>query len=403
MVVDPAVVVATIGGAVDRRGSPLAIRFNYPTPVGREIEYITQATLDGRTSMAGPFTERVSEILREAHDAPEVLLTASCTDALEMSAMLLDIKPGDVVIVPSFTFVSTALAFAREGAQIRFCDIEPTTLGVDPESVAALMDDRVRAIVPVHYAGVGCAINEIQTIAESTGRVEVVEDNAHGLFGAVDGKPLGSFGRFSTLSFHETKNFVCGEGGALVINDEADVDRAYTLRDKGTNRRQFMQGNVAKYTWVDTGSSFGMSDILAAYLLAQLEQKDEVLAARKRIIELYSEALTDLQAEFGVTLPTVPADRTSAYHMFYLLLATAEQRSHVLAKMNADDIHPTFHYLPLHRATAAANVTDGTQSCPVTDDVSARLLRLPFYNTLSESDVDQVVTSLSSALRSAGG
>jgi len=378
----------------------VAIRFNYPTPVGREIEYISEATFDGRTSMGGPFTERVAEILREAHGVPEVLLTASCTDALEMSAMLLDISPGDVVIVPSFTFVSTALAFAREGATIRFCDIEPDTLGVDPDSVAALMDDRVRAIVPVHYAGIGCDIEPILRIAEA-GDADVVEDNAHGLFGAIDGKPLGTYGRFSTLSFHETKNFVCGEGGALVINDPADVDRAFTLRDKGTNRRQFMAGNVAKYTWVDTGSSFGMSDILAAYLLAQLEEKDAVLAARKRITELYRDALSDVVGEFEITIPTVPDNRTSAYHMFYLLLENEPQRSQVLAKMNADDIHPTFHYLPLHRAAAAEGVVDHhQQECPVTDDVSARLLRLPFYNTLSEGDVDQVVASLTSALRS---
>ena len=381
------------------RGGDVAIRFNYPTPVGREIEYISQATLDGRTSMGGPFTERVSEILRTAHNAPEVLLTSSCTDALEMSAMLLDISPGDVVIVPSFTFVSTALAFAREGATIRFCDIDPDTLGADPESIEQLMDDRVKAIVPVHYAGIGCQIEGIVDVARRFG-TDIVEDNAHGLFGSIDGKPLGTYGRFSTLSFHETKNFVCGEGGALVINDAADVDRAFTLRDKGTNRRQFMAGNVAKYTWVDTGSSFGLSDILAAYLLAQLEQKDTVLAARKRITELYREALVDVVEEFGITVPTVPNTRTSAYHMFYLLLANEEQRSTVLGKMNADDIHPTFHYLPLHRSTAAEGVSDGVQHCPVTDDVAGRLLRLPFYNTLSDGDIDQVVTSLTSALRS---
>lgn len=381
----------------------MTIRFNYPTPVGRELEYLGQATADGRTSMGGPFSQRAADLLARAHGAADVLLTASCTDALEMSALLLDLEPDDVVIVPSFTFVSTALAFVREGVKVRFCDIEPDTLGADPEHVASLLDDRVRAVVPVHYAGIGCRINELADAVAPYERIDIVEDNAHGLFGAVGDTPLGTFGRFSTLSFHETKNFVCGEGGALVVNRPEDVERAYILRDKGTNRRNFMNGQVDKYTWVDTGSSFGMSDLLAAYLLAQLEQKETVLANRSRVTELYRDSLVGRVEQYGVTVPSTPADRTSAFHMFYVLLDSPEQRDHVIQKMRGDDIIPTFHYLPLHRADAAQAVSDGEQHCPVTDDIAGRLLRLPFYNTLSEGDVDRVVESFIIALASAGG
>ena len=249
------------------------IRFNLPTVAGRELEYMADAVAVGHLSSDGPFTTKVVDLLRDSHAAADVVLTTSCTAALEMSAMLLDLRPGDTVIVPSFTFVSTALAFAREGARIVFADIERDTLGVDPDHVAELMDESVRAVVAVHYAGIGCQVDRLRGVLRQHTGVDLIEDNAHGLFGALGDRPLGSFGRFSTLSFHETKNFICGEGGALVLNDGRDVDRAHVVLDKGTNRRAFMLGQVDKYSWVDIGSSFGLSELLAAYLLGQLEQR----------------------------------------------------------------------------------------------------------------------------------
>ena len=257
---------------------------------------------------------------RRETGAHEVLMTTSCTAALELSAMLLDLKPGDTVIVPSFTFTTTALAYARQGAGLVFCDIEPRTLGLDPEHLASLLDEHVRAVVVVHYAGVACDIDGIRAVLADWPDVDLIEDNAHGLFGSWHDQPLGSFGRFAALSFHETKNFVCGEGGALLLNDPRDVDRARVLYDKGTNRRAFMLGQVDKYTWKDTGSSFGLADVLAAYLLAQLEQREVIQAKRRAVHEHYAPALAPQADELGFELMEVPPGSDSAYHMFYVLL-----------------------------------------------------------------------------------
>ncbi len=251
------------------------IPFNRPCLAGRELEYIAEAIRHGHSASGGPFTARAVELLRAATGAADVLLTTSCTDALEMAAMLVGIQPGDVVVVPSFTFTSTALAFAREGARLRFCDIERDTLGLDPLDVERVLDERVKAIVTVHYAGVPSAVDALGALAGRVGAT-LIEDNAHGLFATHLGRPLGSFGRFSTISFHETKNFVCGEGGALVVNDPADGDAAHVLLDKGTDRKRFLEGLVDKYSWRDLGSSFGLSDILAAFLVAQLEEADTI-------------------------------------------------------------------------------------------------------------------------------
>ncbi len=258
------------------------IPFNRPTIEGDELLYVRQAIEGGHTSSSGPFSQKASRLLQEATGAAEVLMTTSCTDALEMSAMLLDIRPGDTVIVPSFTFVTTALAYVRQGARLLFADIEPTTLGLDPDHVAELLEPSVRAVVPVHYAGIACDVEGLAKALEGWDRADMVEDNAHGLFGSYQGSPLGSFGRYATLSFHETKNFVCGEGGALLINRPHDVARAHVVYDKGTNRRAFMLGEVDKYSWKDTGSSFGMSDLTAAYLVGQLEQRQAILGKRER-------------------------------------------------------------------------------------------------------------------------
>lgn len=368
--------------------------FNQPYLEGRELEYIRAAVEAGHTSSSGPFAKRCSELLGAAMGAPDVLLTTSCTDALEMAAMMLDLTPDDTVIVPSFTFVSTALAFARAGARLLFCDIEPRTLGLDPHHLAELMDDSVRAVVPVHYAGVAVDVEGMNAVLREYPAVDVIEDNAHGLFATYRDQPLGSLGRFSTLSFHETKNFTCGEGGALVINRASDVDRAHVLYDKGTNRRAFMLGQVDKYSWQDLGSSFGLGELLAAYLYAQLEQRNKILSLRRRVFERYQSLLEPHRDEFGFQLPFVPADREQGYHMFYVLLRTRGERDRALAAMHAQNITATFHYVPLHSAEGAKPFMARWTDCPVTDDISGRLLRLPFYNHLGDQDAQRVVDTL---------
>lgn len=370
------------------------IPFNRPSIEGDEIRHISEAVEQGHTSADGPFSARVAAILEADVGSAGVLLTTSCTAALEMSAMLLDIRPGDTVVVPSFGFVTTALAFVRQGARVLFCDIEPVTLGLDPRHLAELMDDTVRAVVPIHYAGVGCDLDAIIDVLRSWPRAELVEDNAHGLFGRHRGEPLGSFGRFATLSFHETKNFICGEGGALLVNDPADLDRARILYHKGTDRSAFLLGAVDKYSWQDTGSSFGLSDVLAAYLYGQLEQRSSILAHRRRVFDRYQAALEPVAVDHGLVLPVVPADREQAYHMFYVLLPSRETRDHVLATLPPQGIHPTFHYVPLHSSPHGRRVAARPAECPVTDDVSDRLLRLPFFTHLTDDEIDRVVDAL---------
>ena len=369
------------------------IAFNQPTLQGRELQYIEDSVAGGHTSASGPYSRRAADILREATSAEDVLLTTSCTAALEMTGLLLGLRPGDTVIVPSYTFVTTALAYARGGAKLLFCDIEPDTLGLDSAHLETLIDDSVRAVVTVHYAGVGSDLSGIKRVLERHPHVNLVEDNAHGLFGSYQERPLGSFGRFSTLSFHETKNFVCGEGGALLLNDAADVDRAHVLYDKGTNRRAFLLGEVDKYSWQDMGSSFGLSDTLAAYLYGQLEQRDTILAKRRAVFERYVGALAPHAESHGFQLPTVPRDREQAYHMFYLLLPDKARRDATLAHLAEQGVHATFHYVPLHSSPGAQPHLAHRTDCPVTDDISGRLLRLPFHNEMSWPDIERVVES----------
>ena len=375
------------------------IPFNRPCLVGNELEYMAEAVASGHSASGGPFTRRAVDVLRRVHGAHDVLLTTSCTDALEMAAMLVGIRPGDVVVVPSFTFTSTALAFAREGAGLRFCDIEPGTLGLDPDHLETLLDDRVRAVVVVHYAGVPCDVDRIAPLCAERG-IALVEDNAHGLFATHRGQPLGTFGRMSTLSFHETKNFICGEGGALVLNTPDDVEAAHVLLDKGTNRKAFLDGAVDKYTWQGLGSSFGLSDILAAFLTAQLEEADTIRARRRHLHTQYRSSLAPMTDRLGLELPYEPATATPADHMFYVLLASAASRSHVIESMRRDGVNPTFHYVPLHSSPAGIRFSDSVSECPVTDDISARLLRLPFYNDMTGADVERVVSSLTAAITS---
>ncbi|MGH9227180.1 MAG: dTDP-4-amino-4,6-dideoxygalactose transaminase [Acidimicrobiales bacterium] len=386
---------ARTDGAVDRT---VRIPFNRPSLQGREIEYIRAAVEHGHTSAEGPFSTRVASMLRQELEACDVLLTTSCTAALEMSALLVGVTPGDTVVVPSFGFVTTALAFARAGARILFCDIEQRTLGLDPDRLAGIMDDSVRAVVPIHYAGVACDIDGIRRVLEPWPRAALVEDNAHGLFGRYRGRPLGSFGRFSALSFHETKNFICGEGGALVVNREDDVGRANVVYHKGTNRREFLLGQVDKYTWQDTGSSFGLADVLAAYLCAQLEERDKVLAKRRAAFDRYMELLGAGAARRGYTLPHVPPDREQAYHMFYVLLPDTRTRDRVLAGMRSRGVHATFHFVPLHDSPGGRRFGARDLPCPVSENVSRRLLRLPFYTDITDAEIDEVADAFLAAL-----
>jgi len=374
------------------------IRFNRPSLEGNELAYIQAAVERGHTSASGPYAAQAAGLLREALGAQDVLLTTSCTDALEMTAMLLDLKEGDTVVVPSFTFVSGALAYARQGARILFCDIEPTTLGLDPERLDGLLDDSVRAVVPVHYAGVGCELAGIQEVLAAHPGIDLIEDNAHGLFGAFGARALGSFGRFATLSFHETKNFLCGEGGALIVNQSSDVERAHVLFDKGTNRRAFLLGSADKYSWQDIGSSFGLAEVLAAYLYAQLEQRELILKKRQVVFDRYVRLLEPDAGALGYRLPIVPRDRVQAYHMFYVLLEDRASRDQVLARMRSCGIQPTFHYVPLHSSPGGRRFAARQVECPVTDDISGRLLRLPFHNDLSQEDAERVTAAFLTAL-----
>jgi dTDP-4-amino-4,6-dideoxygalactose transaminase len=386
---------AKTDGAADRT---VRIPFNRPSLQGREIEYIRAAVEHGHTSAEGPFSARAATLLREQLNAREVLLTTSCTAALEMSGLLLGVGPGDTVVVPSFGFVTTALAFARAGARILFCDIEEPTLGLDPNYLADIMDETVRAVVPIHYAGVGCDIDAIQQVLRGWPRAELVEDNAHGLYGRYRGRPLGAFGRFSTLSFHETKNFICGEGGALVVNREDDVRRAHVVYHKGTNRREFLLGEVDKYTWQDTGSSFGLADVLAAYLCAQLEEREKVLTKRRVAFERYQTLLEPDAERLGYTLPAIPPDREQAYHMFHVLLPNRETRNRVLAAMRERGVLATFHFVPLHDSPGGRRFAARELPCPVSERISARLLRLPFYTDITEGEAEEVVDAFLGAL-----
>ncbi len=373
--------------------SSFPIPFNKPGVTGVEQSYIAQAIASGHLAGDGAFTKRASAILQEALGVPKVLLTTSCTHALEMSAMILDLKPGDEVIVPSFTFVSTVNAYVLRGATPVFADVREDTLNMDETRLEALITPHTRAIVPVHYAGVGCEMDAIMDIAHRHG-VEVIEDNAHGLFGKYKGQWLGTFGSMATQSFHETKNFQCGEGGALLINDPRHAERAEIIREKGTNRSRFFRGQVDKYTWVDVGSSYLPSEVLAAFLTAQLEHRDEIQGARARLWNTYYAELEDWACEFNVRMPIVPEYCDQAYHMFYMLMPSLALRTAFIDHLKSRGILSVFHYLPLHLSDMGRQFGGEPGSCPVTEDISDRLVRLPFFNAMTESEQAQVIEAI---------
>ena len=371
----------------------LRIPFNRASVLGHELAFVREAIDNGHMSGDGPFTKRCEQLLEEETGAGRALLTTSCTHALELAALLLGIRDGDEVIVPAFTFVSGANAFALRGAKIVFCDVRPDTLNLDDTQLPELVTERTRAIVPTHYAGVACELDAIEATAASVGAA-VVEDNAHGLFGEYRGRALGSFGTLAVQSFHETKNVTCGEGGAILVNDASLVDRAEILREKGTNRKQFFRGEVDKYTWVDVGSSYVQSELLAAFLFAQLEARGRIQDARRVVWERYAASLGEWADAHEARLPVVPEHCTHPFHLFYVLLPSLDVRSALIEHLRARGILAVFHYQPLHLSKMGRALGGRPGQCPVTESIADRLVRLPLYTGLTDSEQDEILQAL---------
>jgi dTDP-4-amino-4,6-dideoxygalactose transaminase len=367
------------------------IPFNKPALTGNELKYLADAIRRFHISGDGHYTSECHSFLEKELGVRKALLTTSCTHALEMTALLLDLKAGQEVILPSFTFVSTANAFVLRGARPVFADIRSDTLNLDEKQLAGLITPSTRAVVLVHYGGVGCEMDQIMEIARSR-NLAVIEDNAHGLFGKYLDKYLGTFGSLATQSFHETKNFTCGEGGALLINDARYIERAEVVWEKGTNRGKFFRGEVDKYSWVDVGSSYLPSDMLAAFLLAQFEARDRIQTARQRIWAAYFSGLKDWAARNGVRMPVVPSHCTQAYHMFYLLMPSLESRQRLIARLKEHGMLSVFHYLPLHLSEMGRRYGGAPGDCPVTERVSNQIVRLPFYNQMTEAEQSRVIS-----------
>ncbi len=370
-----------------------SIPFNKPFIIGKELYYIAQSVLNGQISGDGPYTKLCQQLLENTFAIQRVLLTTSCTSALEMAAILCNIQPGDEVILPSYTFVSTANAFYLRGAKLVFVDIRPDTLNLDENLIEPAITTRTKAIVPVHYAGVGCEMESINSIARKHG-LFVIEDAAQGVNAKYKDSFLGTLGNLGTYSFHETKNFICGEGGALVINNKEFIERAEIIREKGTNRSKFFRGQVDKYTWVDMGSSYVPSDILAAFLYGQLENMEKINRQRKFIYKTYYELLLPLAEHGLLRLPVIPEGCDSNYHMFYLLLKDHDTRMSLIEHLKKQGILAVFHYVPLHTSPIGQTMGYSDGMLPVTEYISERLLRLPFYFELQEMDIRTVVSEI---------
>lgn len=366
------------------------IPFNRLEPLGRELEYVVQAISEREVGPASRFVRACEDWLTCHYKAAGVLLVPSATAALEMIAMLLDLGPGDEVIMPSFTFVSTANAMVLRGARPCFVDVLPGTMNIDPEAVAAAITPRTKAILPVHYAGVGCELERLGELARANDLV-LVEDAAQGIGASRGGRRVGSAGALAALSFHETKNVGCGEGGALIVNDPAYLERAHILRDKGTNRKAFLGGSADRYTWVDIGSSFSVSGLTAAFLLGQLEKLDELTARRRAIHARYMAAFQDLEHRGAVRLPRVEPLCDHNAHIFFMFLRSTEERERLIAYLASLRIQAVFHYVPLHTAPFARAHLEAHPSLPVTEDLAHRLLRLPLYNAMTNDEVDRVI------------
>ena len=375
----------------------MQIPFNKPYLGGKELWYIAQAHTKGQMAGDGSFTKLCQRWLEQRTGSRMALLTHSCTAALEMAAILADLKPGDEVIMPSYTFVSCANAFVLRGAVPVFVDIRPDTLNLDETKIEAAITPRTRAIVPVHYAGVGCAMDVIMAIAERHGLL-VIEDAAQAILSNYQGRPLGSIGHLGTLSFHETKNIISGEGGALLINDPALAERAEIIREKGTNRSKFFRGQVDKYTWVDIGSSYLPGEIIAAFLWAQMEEADTISARRMSIWQRYHEGFASLENEVSVRRPVVADERAHNAHIYYLLLRDLRDRGAFIEAMKQAEINCVFHYVPLHSAPYGRLSGRAAGPLPVTTDVADRLVRLPLWLGLEEH-LEHVIGVLSGYLK----
>jgi dTDP-4-amino-4,6-dideoxygalactose transaminase len=373
--------------------SEYRIPFNRPATTGRELEYVSEAIGRGHISGDGEFSRRCHALLQQELGVPKALLTTSCTDALEMAAMLIGAGARDEIIIPSFTFVSAANAFVSRGATPVFIDVRRDTLNLDEGVLETAITERTKAIIVVHYAGVGCEMDQILAIA-ARHHVLVIEDNAHGLFGKYKGRFLGTFGSLSTLSFHETKNLTCGEGGALLVNDPDYVQRAEIIREKGTDRTRFFRGETDKYTWLDIGSSFLPSDLLAAFLWGQFEQRHSIQDRRRRIWERYAKLLSPWASTNGVRLPAVPSHCEQSYHMFYLLFPSRESRTEAISRLKSQAILAVSHYVPLHDTPMGRTLGRTHGDCSTATEVSQRVLRLPFFLTLTESEQEAVVAAI---------
>jgi dTDP-4-amino-4,6-dideoxygalactose transaminase len=369
------------------------IPFNRAFLTGNEPRYMSEAVQNGHISGDGPFTKRCHALLEQELGVRKALLTTSCTHALEMCALLLDIQAGDEFILPSFTFVSTANAFVLRGGVPKFADIRADTLNIDATRIESLINSKTKAIVVVHYAGVACEMDAITKIAERNG-IPIVEDNAHGLFGKYKGRQLGSFGCLATQSFHETKNFTCGEGGAILVNDASLIERAEIIREKGTNRTRFFRGEIDKYTWVDVGSSYLPSEILAAFLYAQLENRALIQSKRQNIWSYYNSHLQSWATDYGARLPVIPETCEQPFHMFYVLMPNRERQQALIEHLKRSRISSVFHYLPLHISEMGRKYGGRLGDCPVTECMSDRLVRLPFYSELSESQQDEILDAM---------
>ncbi len=372
----------------------MEIFFNRPFIVGKELYYISQAVMvEAHLSGDGPFTKRCQLWLEENLGCAKAFLTHSCTGALEMAAILCDVQPGDEVIMPSFTFVSTANAFVLRGAVPVFVDIRPDTLNLNEKLIESAITKRTRAIVPMHYAGVACAMDEILDLARPY-RLWVVEDVAQSLLSTYKGKKLGTLGDLGCLSFHETKNIISGEGGALLVNDERVIERAEIIREKGTDRNKYFRGEVDKYTWVDIGSSYLPSELIGAFLYAQLEQAEKIVAVRSRIVERYMSLLRSQEEKGMLRLPFMGKECSGNGHLFYVITNSLEERDRLIQYLKERGIHAVFHYVPLHSSPAGKRYGRVSGDMSVTEDVSARLLRLPIYYEMTDEQVDRVAATV---------
>jgi dTDP-4-amino-4,6-dideoxygalactose transaminase len=371
------------------------VDFNKPCIVGKEYDYMADSIRLSHISGDGLYSKKCHTFLENVLGVSKVLTTPSCSHALEMTALLLDIQPGDEVIIPDFTFVSTVNAFVLRGAKPVFIDVKPDTLNLDETKLEGLITEKTKAVVPVHYAGIACEMDTIMSIANRH-QIQVIEDNAHGLFGKYKNRWLGTIGSLATQSFHETKNFTCGEGGALLINDPSLIEKAEIIREKGTDRSRFFRGQVDKYSWVSIGSSYLLSDILAGFLYAQLEVWEEIQAKRKWIWQTYETELATWAKANHIGRPTIPEDVDPSWHIYYLLLPDLDQRQGFISHLKNYGVNSVFHYLPLHLSEKGKEYGGKPGDMPVTESVSDRLVRLPLYYDMGEIEMEKVLEAVTS-------